>query len=414
MSAAATRRLRAWMADHEAEMIAFLGRIVDMDTSTLERAGVEALAGLVAERLRALGFAVERREPAPPPHAWIADAFLAGRGAAAIAPAVVGRLGGGQGAGRLLVVAHLDTAFPPRAPAASPFRVGDGRAYGPAVADMKGGVVGALYACRALVETGLARPETITVVFDTDEQAGTVCTRPLLEAEAARADWGLVTESGRPGGQVVGQRAGLAMGELVVTGVEAHLGTGFRDGRSAIEALCRKVIALHRLHDPERGVLLNVGEIQGGTRRNLYAARAAARMDVRVVDGPAWERTRGAIEAIAAAEDVPGTRAELRLWLHRPPMPWTPATDRLAALVAECAAAMGAKIDTVATMGGSDANLLAARGLPTLCGLGPVGGAVMTADEYIELPTLAERAALVAALAHALATRGLAPEETDR
>jgi glutamate carboxypeptidase len=393
------------MADHEQEMIALLGQIVDMDTSTLERAGVEALAVLLADRLRALGFAVERREPADPPHPWIAEAFLGGRGAAAIAPTVVGRLTGGRGAGRLLLVAHLDTAFPPGAPAANPFRIAGDRAHGPAVADMKGGVVGALYACRALVETGIARPETITVVFDTDEQAGTVCTRPLLEAEARRADWGLVTESGRPGGQVVGQRAGLAMGELVVTGVEAHLGTGFHEGRSAIEALCRKVTALHRLHDPEHGVLLNVGEIQGGTRRNLYAACAVARMDVRVVDVPAWERTRGAIEAIAAAVDVPGTRAEHRLWPHRPPMPWTPATDGLAALVAESAREMGTAIDTIATMGGSDANLLAAQGLPTLCGLGPVGGAVMTAGEYIELPTLAERAALVAALAHKLATR---------
>ncbi len=405
MSAAATRQLRAWMAGHEAEMIAFLGRIVDMDTSTLERASVEALARLMTERFRALGFAVERRDPVEPPHAWITDAFLEGRGAAALAPAVVARLGGGQGQGRLLLVAHLDTAFPPGAPGANPFRVADGRAYGPAVADMKGGVVGVLYACRALLECGLARPETITVVLDTDEQAGTVCSRPLLEAEAARADWGLVTESGRAGGQVVGQRAGLAMGELAVSGVEAHLGTGFRDGRSAIEALCRKVTALHALHDPEQGVLLNVGEIRGGTRRNLYAAHAVARMDVRVRDLSAWERTRRAIEAIAAAEDVPGTRTELRLWPHRPPMPWTGATDRLAALVAESAAEMDTRIDTVATMGGSDANLLAAVGLPTLCGLGPVGGAVMTAHEYIELPTLAERTAVVAVLAHKLATR---------
>src|SRR5581483_816369 len=210
---------------------------------------------------------------------------------------------------------------------------------------------------------------------------------------------------GRAGGQVVGQRAGVAMGELIVTGVEAHLGTGFREGRSAIEALCRKVTALHRLHDPDHGVLLNVGEIGGGTRRNLYAGRAVARMDIRTVDAPAWTRTRRAIEAIAAAEDVPGTQAELRLWLHRPPMPWTPATDRLAALVTESAGEMGTAIDTIATMGGSDANLLAAQGLPVLCGLGPVGGAVMTADEYIELPTLAERAALLAALAHKLATR---------
>jgi glutamate carboxypeptidase len=265
-----------------------------------------------------------------------------------------------------------------------------------------------LFACRALVETSVVRPRSITVVYDTDEQAGTICSRPLIEEEARRADWGLVTESGRAGGQVVGQRAGLAMGEVIVEGVEAHLGTGFREGRSAIEALCRKVMALHRLHDPEQGVLLNVGEFHGGTRRNLYARHAVARMDIRVVDAAAWERVRKAIEEIAAAADVPDTRTTLHLWQHRPPMPWTPASTRFAALVSEAAREMGTRIDTIATMGGSDANLIAAQGTPALCGLGPVGGAVMTRDEYIELPTLAERAALVAALAHALAEGRLA------
>jgi glutamate carboxypeptidase len=277
---------------------------------------------------------------------------------------------------------------------------------------MKGGVVGVLFACRALLETGLARPAEITVVYDTDEQAGTICSRPLIEAEGRGADWGLVTESGRSGGQVVGQRAGLAMGELIVEGVEAHLGTGYREGRSAIDAICRKVTALHGLHDPGKGVLLNVGQIAGGTRRNLFAARAVARMDVRVVDAPTWERVRRAIEAIAAAEEPPGTRTTLHVFQHRPPMPWTGVTDRLAALVAEAATAMGTRIDTVATMGGSDANLIAAQGTPALCGLGPVGGAVMTRDEYIELPTLPERTALVAALAHALSLGRLAPAGT--
>jgi glutamate carboxypeptidase len=401
----ATRRLAAWTASHQAEMVQWLRRVVDMDTSTLQREGVEALAGLMASELARLGFAVERRPATPPPEPWIADAFLGGRGAGALAPSVLTRLGGGTGDGTLLLLGHLDTAFPPGEPARNPFRVDGGRAYGPAVADMKGGVIGILFACRALLETGVARPRTITVLYDTDEQAGTVCSRPLIEAEARAADWGLVTESGRPGGEVVGQRAGLAMGELTVEGVEAHLGTGFREGKSAVEALCRKVTALHRLHDPGQGVLLNVGEIQGGTRRNLFAGRAVGRMDVRVVDAPTWARVRQAIEAIAAADDLPGTRATLRLWPHRPPMPWTESTTRLAALVAEAAAEMGTRIATVATMGGSDANLVAAQGTPVLCGLGPVGGAVMTRGEYIELPSLAERAALVAALAHKLATR---------
>jgi glutamate carboxypeptidase len=128
-------------------------------------------------------------------------------------------------------------------------------------------------------------------------------------------------------------------------------------------------------------------------------------MDIRTVDGAAWERVRRAVEEIAARDDVPGTRTTLHLWQHRPPMPWTAATDRLATLVSACAQAMGTRIDTIATMGGSDANLIAAQGTPALCGLGPVGGAIMTPGEYIELPTLAERTALVAGLAHLLATR---------
>jgi glutamate carboxypeptidase len=407
VSAAATRVLRQWMADHEAEMVALLRRIVDMDTSTLNRDGVEALAQLMAGELARLGFRVERRDPAPPPADWIDGAFLEGRGPGAVAPNVLARLDGGTGRGRLLLMAHLDTAFPPGEPARNPFRIEGARAYGPAVADMKGGVVGVLFACRALVETGVARPQSITVLHDTDEQAGTICSRPLIEEEARRADWGLVTESGRSGGQVVGQRAGLAMGEVIVEGVEAHLGTGFREGRSAIEALCRKVTALHRLHDPARGVLLNVGEFHGGTRRNLYARNAVARMDIRVVDTEAWERVSREVAAIAAADDVPGTRTTLHLWPHRPPMPWTASSDRFRDLVAEAATEMGTRIDTISTMGGSDANLVAAQGTPALCGLGPVGGAVMTPGEYIELPTLAERAALVAALAHKLAEGGI-------
>ncbi|HET9025252.1 MAG TPA: M20/M25/M40 family metallo-hydrolase [Burkholderiaceae bacterium] len=401
-----TRTLRRWMDAHEPEMVELLRQVVNMDSASENLEGVEALARLMADTMARMGFAVERRDAVRPAQEWINRAFLGERGAKGVAPSVLCRLGNGRGRGRLLMMAHLDTAFPPGDAAANPFRIDGSRAYCTAVADMKGGVVGIVFACRALIETGVARPAQITVLYDTDEQAGSTWSRPLIEAEARQADWALVTEPGRVGGQVVGQRAGIAMGELVVEGVEAHLGTGFREGRSAIEAMCRKVIALHRLHDPDRGVLLNVGEFHGGTRRNLYAGRAVARMDVRVVDPPTWERVRRDIEAIAAADDVPGTRAAVNLWLHRPPMPWTASTDRLAAMVSEAAGAMGTTIPTIPTMGGSDANLAASQGTPALCGLGPVGGAMMTRDEYIELPTLAERAALVAALAHGLASGG--------
>ncbi|HVO89023.1 MAG TPA: M20/M25/M40 family metallo-hydrolase [Casimicrobiaceae bacterium] len=405
MSIDTTRALRAWMDTHRVEMVDFLHRIVDMDTATENRDGVEALAQLMAQTMNGIGFAVERREGVAPAEEWLGEAFLGDAAARGIAPSVLCRLGSGGGRGRLLMTAHLDTAFVPGAPAKNPFRVSNERAYGPAVADMKGGVVGVLFACRALIETGVSRPADIVIVFDTDEQGGTLWSRPLIEAEARDADWALVTEPGRVNGEVVGQRAGLAIGEVIVDGVEAHLGTGFKDGRSAIEALCRKVIALHRLHEPDSGVLLNVGTFHGGTRRNLYAGRAVARMDVRVRDRATWERVQRDIEEIARADDVPGTTTTLRLWQHRPPMPWTRDTDRLATLVSDAAEAMGTRILTIPTMGGSDANLIANQGTPVLCGLGPVGGAIMTDHEYIELPTLTERATLVAALAHELSTQ---------
>ena len=405
---AATRTLHDWMRAHESELIAFLQRLVDIDSATELREGVETVARLMETTMRDMGFAVRRVETPPPPEPWIYDAFMADRGQAGIAPAVECRLGGGTGRGRLLMMGHIDTAFPVGSPTVNPFCIdrATNRAFGPAVADMKGGDAGIVFACRALVETGVARPEQICVIFDTDEQGGSVRSRPLIEAEARQSDWGMVTEAGRVGGEVVGQRAGIAIGELIIEGVEAHLGTGFRTGRSAIEAMCRKVIALHKLHDPDNGVLLNVGEFNGGTRRNLYAGKCVARMDIRCVDHAAWERTKAAIEAIAAADDLPGTTTTLKLWQHRPPMPWTSETRAMAKLVADIGAALGTSIDTIATMGASDANIIASQGVPTLCGLGPVGGAIMTRDEYIELPSLVERATLVAALAHRLSMAG--------
>ena len=189
---------------------------------------------------RGIGFDVTRRELRA---AGAGSKTLHGRSRRRGDAPAVECVRGGTGKGRLLMMGHIDTAFPVGAPATNPFRIDakTKRAYGPAVADMKGGDAGIVFACRALVETGVARPEQITVIFDTDEQGGSVRSRPLIEAEARRSDWGLVTEAGRVGGEAVGQRAGIAIGEIIIDGVEAHLGTGFRTGRSAIEAMCRKV-----------------------------------------------------------------------------------------------------------------------------------------------------------------------------
>ena len=177
MNTDATTTLHAWMRAHEDELIDFLRRIVNMDTATANRPGVEALAALMAAELAGLGFAVERPAGVRPEQAWLDDAFMGAEAGKGIAPGVVGRLGGGSGRGKLLLIAHLDTAFPPGSPAENPFRIDNERAFGTAVADMKGGVAGILFACRALLATGVERPAQITVLFDTDEQAGSIWSR---------------------------------------------------------------------------------------------------------------------------------------------------------------------------------------------------------------------------------------------
>ena len=123
MTDEATKKIYAWMQAHESELIAFLQRLVDIDSATELRDGVEAVARLMEDTMRGIGFDVTRREVAPPPEQWIYDAFMADRGDAGIAPAVECRLRGGTGKGRLLMMGHIDTAFPVGAPATNPFRI---------------------------------------------------------------------------------------------------------------------------------------------------------------------------------------------------------------------------------------------------------------------------------------------------
>jgi len=358
----------------EAEMLEFLTRLVNIDCGTYDKTGVDQVGDILAGRLAALDFGVQRDAQ---------EKF---------GDHVIGTKPGG-GNQPILFIGHMDTVFPAGTVAKRPFRIEGKRAYGPGVVDMKGGITCLLFALEALKTTV---PETyrqiaMDVVFNSDEEVLSPTSTPIIEQFAKQAQAACVFEPARPGGECVIQRKGVGKYILTVTGRAAHAGAQPEDGRSAIEELAHKVIALHALTDAATGTNVNVGVIRGGERPNVVAAEAYAEIDIRVADQPAAQAIDRRIRQIAATSTVPDTTGELSGGLLFPPMLPTQESSRLFETLQKAGRAIGLDLRAIATGGGSDGNH-AAQFAPTIDGLGPQGGGAHSDREYIEIATLAERA----------------------
>jgi glutamate carboxypeptidase len=396
-------RLREHLASREAACLRLLEELVAIESYATQRDGVEAVGDVIARELDAVGYTT-RRVPGvrvPPEARWLEAAMLPGFDFAGLAAHRVSRKTG-PGRGRALMLGDLDTAFPPGAAARFPFRVADGRAYGPGAADMKGGLVTAVAALKALAETGLESLAEVVCVWSADEQAGSLTARAVIEAAAREADWAFCMECAREGGKLMGARAQIGVGLLEVAGREAHAGSAYAEGASAIEAMARKISAIHALTDPAREVYLNVGTVRGGWRRSVVAGRAEATLDVRTPGPAAWDAVAAALQGIAAQADVPGTAGSLRLASHRPAVPWTDATDRLLGIAREVGGALGIPIAALRSPAAGSSAFVGPPGVPCLDGMGPSGGGLMTDQEHVVVAALPERAALLAGMLHAL------------
>ena len=364
-----------WLDGREAEAIRFLEALVNQDSGTYDREDVNALADMLAGPLGDLGFTPTRF-----PQSTYGDHWLWERR--------------GRGAKRLLCVSHLDTVFARGTARARPFSVVGGRAMGPGVLDMKGGITGLLFAFRALAATASPawRETTIAWFLNSDEEVLSPTSRPLIRAEAERATSVAVTEPARPGGEYVIARKGAAKFFLEVTGCAAHAGNQPEVGRSAVLAMAHKICDLHAMTDLAEGTTVNVGVVRGGERSNVVADRCYAEIDLRASSPAAAEKAIAHFREIAEHPHVDGTTA--RLWgdMNFPPWPeGLPGTMALLALMQEAGRELGLALRGIPTGGGSDGNH-ASGVAPTIDGLGPQGSLAHNPDEYIELPTLIERA----------------------
>jgi len=277
-----------------------------------------------------------------------------------------------------------------------PFTIRDGRAYGPGVADMKGGLVAMLGVIEALQAVERLDAANFIVVNNCDEEISSECSRAIIEDCAQGADLALVFEPGRSDASIVTARKGGQAHVLEVSGKAAHAGVNPQAGASAIEALSRKVIALHALNDYELGLTVNVGVVQGGTRPNVVAERATAEIDVRAPTAELAEQVKQSIQEIVAREEVAGTQARVTLQSERGPMEQSDRTTSIFSEFQNVAQSLGFTLKTTATGGGSDGNFTSAKGVPTLVGLGPVGGGFHSDQEYLEVDSLPLRVALAA------------------
>ena len=368
---------------HEAEMLSLLRKMVEIESPSDDKAAVDRMGEFLAEAFERLGGQVTFY-PQETAGNHLKAEFS----------------GGGASGKPVLLLGHFDTVWPMGTLAKMPFRMEAGRAFGPGVYDMKAGIAMMIFALRGLKESGAAhRP--VTILLDTDEEVGSTTGRPIVEATAKDCEAVLVLEPSQgPQGHLKTSRKGVGDITIRVRGRASHSGVDFEKGRSAIVELARQLLEIVKFTDLVRGITVNPGVIQGGTRSNVIAAEAWAEVDLRIAraaDATELEKKFAALKPFD-----PDCSIELSGGINRPPMERTEGTVRLFNLAREVGATMGWKLEESSTGGGSDGNFTSALGVPTLDGLGALGEGAHAPHESVVIHELPQRTALLTTLIQSL------------
>ncbi len=369
----------AWLENQNELMTALLKELVEHESPGTEKNAVDGLGKKLATEMEASGA-----------HVGVVRARDYG-------DHLLCKVSGARSDAQVLVLGHMDTVWETGTLKNMPFRIEKDRAYGPGSFDMKAGLVQLVFALRALREVGRRPAAEVVVLINSDEEIGSHSSRNLIEDEGRQSRAVLVLEpSLSPDGRLKTFRKGVGMFSLQVRGRAAHAGLAPRSGVSAIEEISRQIQCLHRLTDHERGVTVNVGTVRGGTRGNVVAAAAQAEVDLRV---SALDDAREMEETILGLQaSLDGAEVTMTGGIDRPPLERSPGVVLLFEKARELAAELGFELGEGAAGGGSDGNITAGLGVPTLDGLGAVGDGAHASHEHVELSEMPKRAALLARL----------------
>jgi glutamate carboxypeptidase len=352
--------------------------MVEIESPSDNKAAVDRLSGMLAARFEALGgHAKFHKSVEFGDHLQVDFAGIAGK--------------------PILLLGHCDTVYPLGTLETMPCCIANGRMFGPGVLDMKSGIALMLAAVEYLRDSHGELPRPVTIFLVSDEEIGSASSRRITESLARRSAAVLVLEPAYGlHGALKTARKGVGEYTLKVHGIAAHSGLDFEKGQSAIVELARQIERIDSMSDLKRGLTLNVGLIQGGTRVNVVPAEATARVDLRIAkmkDAAAIDHKLRSLKPFNRKCGL-----EISGGINRPAMERTPAIVSLFRKAAAIAKELGWELNEAAVGGGSDGNYTSALGIPTLDGLGGVGDGAHAQHESILIAELPQRAALLAEL----------------
>jgi glutamate carboxypeptidase len=368
-----------WLASQKQPMIDLLRDVVNIDSGSFDKEGVDAVGARFEQHFAEYGIETWRE-----PHDVYGDAVHG----------LITKPGSNEKP--ILLMGHRDTVFPKGEVAKRPFTIKGNLAHGPGVADMKAGVVINVFVAAALKKFDAA-PCPIKLLITGDEEIASRSSRPIIEREgrAARAVYN--SEPGRPTGNITTGRKGGVFMRFEVFGKAAHSGNNFSVGISAIGELAHKIVQIHALTDMDKGITLNVGLVSGGQSVNTTAPHAEGEIDFRYIDPADRATIMAAIEKIIATSTVPGTTAKLHINGEFLPLVQDAAAKAMFEAYQAAAVDSGLATLTGEFAGGcADSGFTASVGTPTLCGLGPVGGNVHTDLEWLDIESIVPRAQTLA------------------
>jgi glutamate carboxypeptidase len=361
-------------------------QLVAVDTGTGQAEGLATVSKMLVERLQALGAQVST-SPATP----------------SAGDNIVGTLKG-TGSKDFLLMVHYDTVFAEGTAAERPFRMDEQRAYGPGVADAKGGVAMILHALELLKAQQFDDYGTITVLFNPDEEMGSAGSKKII-AELARKHDYVFSYEPPDSDAVTTATNGINAVMLEVKGKSSHAGSAPEDGRNAVLELAHQLVQLKDLDDPDKGTTVSWTMIAGGEKRNIIPNKATAEADMRYSDISETERVLADAQKIIEDKLIDDTRVELRVDKGRPPLAKNPASERLAETAQRLYGEIDQRIEPIAMRFGTDAGYAYVPDSDkpaVLETMGVVGAGLHSEDEYIELSSIAPRLYLTTAMIRAL------------
>lgn len=367
---------RNWTAYFQEQLDAILAELklyVDMESPTHNKKLVDQIGQFIMERFRSLGCKVSTHTQPE-----YGDQI---------------RVEYGDGDEQILVLGHFDTVKEVGTLKTEPWRIEDGKLYGPGVYDMKSGIVFSYFALKAIIDNGLPLNKRLVFFWNSDEETGSHSSAELIKEEARRSKAALVIEPSFGDGYLKTSRKGGGEFALQVKGRAAHAGNNHKDGVNAIEEIAHQIIAIQSWTDYEAGTTLSAGTITGGTVSNVVPEYAEALVDFRVSKAAEADRLIAKMEGLTPV--LPHAQVSTRLISLKPPMERTAETERLFLHAKAQAQLEGFELKEMGVGGTSDGNFTAAVGTPTLDGLGPVGDGAHASNEHILVDHIAPRTALL-------------------